>query len=244
MFLRTRFRWLAIGAAIVGIAIILALGALWYDAHRTRAALLEQPVYRVLEKHDRALFDELLARYRRYHRGESSREEFVNFANARISEESTRSLAHASQNAVLALVADMLATARKLQTSPGDDCFRFWFPDVSGPPDIAKLVDADAQAHTFSLMGEVIRSAAEHPVPLPGQDEVSDNLARVINEIYEQFGTDAQMLAHSADPRVDRAKVCTITISLYERILRLPPEQASAVIRTMTQVEMGNSPKP
>ena len=45
------------------------------------------------------------------------------------------------------------------------------------------------------------------------------------------------MLAHADDPRADRTKVCTITISVYERILRLPPPQASALIRAMTQVQ-------
>ena len=44
------------------------------------------------------------------------------------------------------------------------------------------------------------------------------------------------MLAHAEDARVDRTKVCAITISVYERILRLPPEQASALLRAMTQV--------
>ena len=44
------------------------------------------------------------------------------------------------------------------------------------------------------------------------------------------------MLAHAEDARVDRGKVCAITISVYERILRFPPDQASALLRAMTQV--------
>jgi hypothetical protein len=44
------------------------------------------------------------------------------------------------------------------------------------------------------------------------------------------------MLAHAEDPRADRARVCTITISVYERILRLPPRESSDLIRAMTQV--------
>ena len=100
------------------------------------------------------------------------------------------------------------------------------------PPDVAQLVDARAQARTFELMGEVIRSAAENPVPLPDPEGVKENLAAVINATYDQFGTDAQMLANAEDPRADRAKVCTITISVYERILRLPPREASELIRS------------
>ena len=40
---------------------------------------------------------------------------------------------------------------------------------------------------------------------------MKDNLANVINATYEEYGVDAQMIAHADDPRVDRAKVCTIT---------------------------------
>jgi hypothetical protein len=85
-------------------------------------------------------------------------------------------------------------------------------------------------------MGEVIRTAAEDPIPLPEADTVKDNLAKVINETYEQYGTDAQMIAHAEDPQVDRAKVCTITLSVYDRIMSLPPADSSALLRSMTQI--------
>jgi hypothetical protein len=130
----------------------------------------------------------------------------------------------------------MISTAKSLQPR-GDACFRYWFPKVDGPPDIAQLVDAPAQARTLELMGEVIRSAAEAPVPLPEAAGVKEDLASVVNATYDQFGSDAQMLGHADDPRADRAKVCVITISVYERILQLPPPQASALIRAMTQVQ-------
>lgn len=238
--LRRGLRWAALGLAVMAALAGITLGVWWYQDHRARSALLEQPVYRVLDEHEHALFETLLLRYRAFRGGDSSEAEFVNFANSAISEAATRALAHASEESVLALVTDMVATARKLQSAPGDSCFRFWFPAVSGPPDIASLLDAGAQAHTLSLMGEVIRSASANPVALPDTGDVEDDLARVINETYEEFGPDAQMLAHSADPRIDRAKVCTITLSLYERILRLPPGQASALIRVMTQADTGD----
>jgi hypothetical protein len=237
--LRKGLRWAAAGLALVVAVAGIALGVWWYQGQRARAALLEQPVYRVLDEHEPALFQELLMRYRQFRNGETREAEFVNFANARITESATGALAHASQESVLALVADMVATARKLQSAPGDSCFRYWFPKVSGPPDIASVLDAGAQAHTMALMGEVIRSASENPAALPDTSDVEDNLTRLINETYEEFGPDAQMLAHTTDPRIDRARVCTITLSLYERILRLPPGQASALIRVMTQADTG-----
>ena len=224
------FKWIVTGLVAV---IAIAVGAWWYEGYRTESALLAQPVYRVLKSHDRPLYDVLLEEYRLYQREEESRERFINFANAEISKAATTALSRASQDSVLALVSDMVTTARKLQGTPGDACFRFWFPNVAGAPDVAATIDAKAQMHTLDLMAEVIRSAAQSPSPPPDPGKVKDNLASIINGVYEQYGADAQMLAHADDPRSDRARVCTITISLYERILQLPPAEASELIRTM-----------
>lgn len=213
-----------------------AVGSFWYDGYSAQSALLKQPVYRVLKKHEPAVFDKLVEEYKVYERDETRRENFVNLANSEITLTATRNLAHASQASVLALMKDMIATAKRLQEAPGDACFRYWFPQVSGPPDVAKYIDEKSQAHTLDLMGEVIRSAAENPVELPAPEAVKDNLANVINATYEEYGVDAQMIAHADDPRVDRAKICTITNSVYDRILRLPPADGSALLRAMTQI--------
>lgn len=228
-------KWIVI---ILFLIVAAAVGNYWYDGYSARSALLKQPVYHVLEKYEPQLFDKLVEEYKVYERNESRREDFVNFANYEISLAATQSLAHASQESVLALVGDMVATARKLEKQPGETCFRYWFPQVSGPPDVAKYIDAQAQAHTLELMGEVIRSAQENPAPLPDAAAVDTNLANVINATYEQYGTDAQMIAHAEDARVDRKKVCTITISVYDRILKLPPKQSGELIRAMTQVRV------
>lgn len=213
-----------------------AVGSFWYDGYSAESALLKQPVYRVLKQHEPAVFDTLVEEYKVFERDETRRENFINLANSEISLTATRNLAHGSQDSVLALMKDMIATARIMQKAPGDTCFRYWFPQVSGPPDVAKYVDEATQAHTFELMGEVIRSAAEDPVPLPPAEAVKANLESVINATYQQYGADAQMIAHADDPRVDRAKICTITISVYERILSLPPADSSALLRAMTQI--------
>ena len=226
-------KWVVI---ILIVIVAVAVGTYWYDDYRAESALLEQPVYRILKKHEPAVYEKLVNEYEIYARDETRRETFINVANSEISLTATRNLAHASQAAVLALMRDMIGTARRLQKTPGDACFRYWFPQVAGPPDVARYIDEKAQAHTLDLMAEVIRSSNESPVPLPPVDSVKDNLASVINATYEKYGADAQMISHADDPRVDRAKVCTITLAVYERIMSLPPAESSALIRAMTQI--------
>ena len=217
-----------------------AIGSYWYEGYSAESKLLTQPVYRVLRKHEPVVFDKLVDEYKLYLREETRRESYVNLANTEITLVATHSLAHASQDSVLALMRDMVATAHRLQQLPGDACFRYWFPQVSGPPDIAKYIDEAAQSHTLDLMGEVIRTSNETPSPLPSSDAetkaVKDNLASVINATYQQYGADAQMIAHTDDAGTDRTKVCAITISVYERILSLPPAESGALLRAMTQI--------
>jgi len=222
-------------ALLIGItALIVIVVGLWFHGlYRTESALLEQPVYRVLKQHEPGVFDDVLTEYRRYQRNEESRERFLNYVNAKFSATATRSLPRASQESVLALVRDMLTTAQKLKDAPDDACFRFWFPEVAGPPDLLKTIDEPAQARTLELMAEVIRSSSEQPRQPPDPDSVKDDLARIVDGTYELFGSDAQMLANTSDPRADRTKVCAITNSIYERILRLPPPAASDLLRAM-----------
>jgi hypothetical protein len=225
--------------------VLLALGALllvprlldWRSRHAADEQLQAQAVYQVLRKHEPGVYARVLAKLQAVDQGAVTRAEFVNFANFELSTAATRRLAHASDEAVNALLADMIANARLLAQQPGDQCFRFLFPHVAGPADVAGRIDPQAQARTLDRLAEVIRSSAESPVPLPDAQAVQDKLADVVNATYEQYGTDAQMVAHVEDPRVDRAKVCTITLSLYERIMAWPPADSSALIRVMTQVE-------
>lgn len=225
-------KWIVMGLAAV---VAVAVGAWWWEGHRAERALLAQPVYHVLEQHDAELYRKLVEEYRLLLRDEVSPEQFTNTANAGIAEAATRALGRASEESLLALMNDMLATAKKLEHAPDDACFRFWFPLVAGPPDVAHFVDAKSQRHTLDLMGEVIRTAAESPAPVADPEAVKDDFAAIVNATYEQFGSDAQMIGHADDPRVDRGKVCVITISFYQRILGLPPAKAVNVLRVMAQ---------
>jgi hypothetical protein len=232
-------------AIVIVVALaLLALAGLWTWPHfqhwqRSRAAqaeLVREPVYAVLREHEPVIFKHIADWYADVGQGKATRAQFINFTNAQLSEVATRRLAHASDAAVLALLKDMIANARQLELRYDDSCFRFLFPQVSGPPDFAASLDAAAQARTFEVIANVIRTSAEAPQPLPEAAAVQDNLAAVVNDTYEEWGADAQMIAHADDPRVDRRKVCIMTLSMYDRILARPPADASALIRVMTQV--------
>src|SRR5436190_18447437 len=78
-----RMKWIVAGLVAV---IALAVGAWWYEEYRAESALLRLPVYQVLQKHHRPLFDELVAEYRVYQRDEERAEQYSNFASEKITQ--------------------------------------------------------------------------------------------------------------------------------------------------------------
>jgi hypothetical protein len=83
----------------------------------------------------------------------------------------------------------------------------------------------------METQAEVIRSSAEQPASAPAVEEAQRLLSGIIDDMERVHGDDVRMLARVADPAIDRAKVCEMTTSLYERIMTLPPASASKLIR-------------
>jgi hypothetical protein len=217
-----------------GVVVVLIGTAVWWQRHRgVEGALLAEEPYRILKRHDRADYASILDAWRRFQAGEMGEETFSRESNATFSRVATRRLATASQDSVQALMRETIRTLKKLQAKSPEACFRYLYPEVAGSPDVTGILDAGEQRRMLELMGEVVRTSAEHPVKRPAQAEIEGPLAGIINATFEQYGTDAQMVGHPEDPRVDRGRVCEITVSLYERILALPPDVSTKLLRYM-----------
>lgn len=223
-------KWVLGTVALVGLA---ALGLWWQQSRAVEAELLAEAPYRILKQYEPAEYARILAAWREARAGKRSQAEFIREANTRFSEVATRRLGSASQESVRALMHDTLRTVKKLHNQSPEACFRYFYPNVAGAPDVSQVLDPQEQRRTLETMGEVVRSSAVSPVARPAQEEVAQPLADIINATYEQFGADAQMVAHPDDPRIDRAKVCLITTSLYERIMALPPDVGTRLLRYM-----------
>jgi hypothetical protein len=222
-------KWIAGGVLVV----LIGIAIWWHRPRGVEAALLAEEPYRILERHDPADYAQILNAWRKFQAGETDEAVFTREANATFSRVATRRLATASQDSVQALMRETIRTLKKLQAKSPEACFRYLYPEVAGPPDVAGILDAGDQRRMLELMGEVVRTSAEQPVTRPAQAEIEAPLADIINATYEQYGTDAQMVGHPEDPRIDRGKVCEITLSLYERILVLPPDVSTKLLRYM-----------
>lgn len=207
----------------------------WATRH-ARDELLAIPVYDVLRREEPAVFARLLDEYSRVVRDRTHIGAYTQVANSEIGTVATRRIAHASEQALLALMHDMLGKLQLLRARSPEDCYRYLFPQVAGTPDISRYFDRASQERTLGLMADVIRSAAEKPVPLPAKERVQELLAPLVNDMYAQFGENTALLSRAEEPGVDRKTVCAVSVTLYEKVMSLPPADAAAVIRSMTQL--------
>ena len=227
---------LAIAATVLMQAFVTPRVLESWSIKRAREELLAVPVYSVLEKYEPTVFERLLLEYRLVVLDSERIDIFTHEANALISTAATRHIAHASDAALLALMNDMLQKLQTLRAKSPDDCYRYLFPKVAGPPDIRLYFDRAAQERTLGLMAEVIRTSAEKPAAVPPPERVQAQLAAVLNALYGEFGESTQALSHPEEPGVDRRVVCAVSVALYEKVMGLPQADAAAVIRSMTQL--------
>lgn len=223
------------GGALLHALVSPAVSGAWVE-RRARAALLAVPAYQVLEKYEPVVFERLVAEYTLVVRDPTRIGTYTRLANSEIGTVATRRIAHASDTALLALMRDMLGKLQVLRERSPEDCYRYLFPQVAGAPDLARWFDRDSQARTLALMADVIRTAAEHPVDVPPRERVAGLLSPLVNEMYAQYGADTALLGHAEQPGVNHATVCAIVTAFYEKVMNLPPADAAAVVRSMTQL--------
>jgi hypothetical protein len=202
---------------------------------RAREELLAVPVYAVLQKYEPTVFERLLLEYRLVVIDRSRIGTFTDEANSQISKATTRHIAQSSDAALLGLMNDMLLKLQMLRAKSPDDCYRYLYSDVAGPPQIGKYFDRASQERTLGLMAEVIRTSVEQPAPTAPPERAQTLLGPIVQSMHAEYGDNTQVLSHTAEPGVDRRMVCTISVALYERMMALPQADAAAVIRAMSQ---------
>jgi len=225
----------ALAAGAFAAFVVVPIVADSWAIREARAELLAIPVYQEIGKVEPVVFDRLLGEYAHVVMDRSRLDTYTRMANTEIAAVATQHIAHAADAAVLALMQDMLDKLQVLLTRSPTDCYKYLFPNVEGPADFGRWFDRDAQSRTLARMADVIRTSAEQPVPVPPRERVEPLLTPIINDMYAQFGENTALLSHAEQHGVDHRTVCAIATTLYEKVMRLPPADAAAVIRSMTQ---------
>ena len=142
-------------------------------------------------------------------------------------------LPEASDEAAAKYMGVMIQEMTELQAKGDDLCFRYLFPQGGQGMDIQKHLSAETRKADNTALGELIRSASVSPQQAPLASEAEPLLQPVVAGMNERYGRDLGMLSAPQAPGVNRPKVCEMTISMYNQILKMPPAQSGMLIRYM-----------
>ena len=150
--------------------------------------------------------------------------QFMQTALTEVGQLAQRHMGAASNESVRDLMKYAIVQLRELQRKPGDACFRFLFPQVSGPADLPSLPKSmlDANAMYFEV---VLVSAFEHPQPPPSASESRKALEPILQNMAQTYGQDLKLLGNPGGSELDCRRICGISVDFYDRILYLPKEQ-------------------
>ena len=203
----------------------------WYQAHSAESELLESPAFRALKQHDRATYDKMLAEMKQSLKDGHSQAQINSTVRGHIVKVVGEKLPRASNESVVSYMRVMLIEMNELKEQGGDLCYRFLFPQQSGPIDPAKHFSKKTQEADLAALAEVIRTSTENPQPVPPETEVISSLQPIYQELANEHGDDIAMLQSPTAASVDRGKICAMTETIYTNILRLPGDESGRVLR-------------
>lgn len=227
--------------ALFGMVLVLLLIGGQYAGYkvvtpRVQAAIAgpsldDEQLFVTIRKYEPEMYARLEREYKAAQKA-GTKEAFMQTAIAEVGTLAQRHMPKASNKSVNDFMGHAIVQLKELQRKPGDACYRFLFPKVSGPADLSVLPKSMVDANATYLEA-VLVSAIERPQGIPSEEQSMRVLQPILVRLASTYGQDLQMLARPVRSDVERRRVCEISIDLYDQILALPGEDSGNVLRYM-----------
>jgi len=133
-----------------------------------------------------------------------------------------------SNAAALRLGRALVASLESLQARDPEQCYRFLFPAVAGPP---RGAAADRDDGLLSALREVVATARGGSAEPLDRAAAAKRLEAIFHHLRDEHGSDIDVLKNAQAPGADRPRVCAVTIALYSELVDLPPGAAGQTLR-------------
>jgi hypothetical protein len=224
----------------LGNAALMPRARAWKQERAVAALLTEDPLFAALLEDDPSLRAPLRAALlqaaREGHAGEA-----VLVGERLLSPQLWRYVPRASDAAAVDLGRSLVAALTRLQSRDPQQCYRFLFPAVAGPPTAVASPYEDA---ILSALRRVVASARDGRAEPLDRAAARRRLDAAFGHLRDEHRADVDVLRHARDPAVDRARVCAMTIALYSELLALPPAAAGQALRHVLGPEEPPSARP
>lgn len=211
----------------LGSAVLMPHARAWKQEREVEALLRDQPLFAAVLEDEPALREPLRQALLGAVRGGGSGEAVA--AGLRLlSSRLWRSVPEASDASAVRLGRALVARLADLQARDPEQCYRFLFPGVAGPPAGAGSPGDESLLRALQAVALSAQGGAARPLD---RTAARKEVEAAFGRLRGRHGADVDVLRHPQASGVDRGRVCAMTIALYSELLALPPEAAGQTLR-------------
>lgn len=189
------------------------------------------PIFNVIKENDPAAYEKLETMLRNSIRNRESNRQII----ARVQEFSTslvkKYVPRASDDAVDVYAQDLLDLIKDAKNNSPTLCYDLLFPEKYSRPEILEYIEKNVNKHFLDTIALVIKTAVQNPQPPPDPKRSQELLNTLVEPITDKFGDDLQLFAKTSHNKIEKKKMCTMSIEIYRRILLLKKKNASMLFR-------------
>jgi hypothetical protein len=144
-----------------------------------------------------------------------------------------RRFPYASDDDLVKALRLTVETTAKIRASGSSDCY-FYLHDTKATPETADAIEKSFPAEIgaeWALKREVIESYMGKNAEVIGQQTAFLYQNKIMAEVRDQFGNDANLLFGDTIPADKYPLHCAVAVAYYGEILKLPPDEAAAFFR-------------
>ena len=208
----------------------------WISTVTNETQINRDATYRAIKEHYPRLHAELVEGFVEGLSSGQDEASIVINAGLRIAAFVEERMPYASDAAASRFSAAVSAQLRELRAMDPELCYYLLHPDPSSGVIAATRLSEQARDDAKAAMVDVIQSSARDNAP-PEAIDALPALESVLYPLELKYGADWQQLANATAPGVDKEKICTMTLELFEGILALPDEQKGKVLRYLYNLE-------
>ncbi|HHL2559455.1 TPA: DNA gyrase [Yersinia enterocolitica] len=196
------------------------------------------PVFQTLKQQEPALYTQLIDNFIQSKKEGHSDQQLIDEMRRSVAELTVQRIQRAPDENVIDYMTVILEELRYYQANHHSEhlCFKALFPQVSGGVNTAKVLPKELLMRDLDSINRLFKASSGGVIKTDNQEH-ENKLNIIVAQMQQQYGDDLQMFSNPASPDVDRAKICDMSIDMYSQILKLPPDDAGAVLRSMLSGE-------
>ncbi|HDL7337285.1 TPA: DNA gyrase [Yersinia enterocolitica] len=192
------------------------------------------PVFQTLKQQEPDLYNQLIDNFLKSKKEGHSEQQLIDEMKQTVSGLIVQRIRHAPDKDVIDYMNIILEELRYYQANNRSEhlCFKALFPQVSGGVNATKALPKELQLRDLDSINRLFK-ASSGGIIKPKNQEHENKLSIIVARMQQQYGDDLQMFSNPASPDVDREKICDMSIDMYSQILKLPPDDAGDILRSM-----------